>query len=372
MNGVFGLVNLHNCQNLGELTDNRPVASTTFLGRFTFIDFALTNFTNSGIDQIGILVKDQARSILKHLGGKSVYLKNTKRGYQNIFINEKGFKNEQFNTDVHNIKQNDWFMFEKYFKYVVISGVNCVMKINYEDAIKEHIKSGREISVIYADVKDGDNKSYFESNELVIDSIGDVQKVSDFECKHKKANISTESFIFNIETLKQIIENSDQISELYSLEDLLKYGIKNGRKVHAIKYDGYFRRFASLEDYFNNSREFFDDKVIKLLRDPEWPIYTRAHDTRPSFYGEKCDVQSTILANGCIINGKVKNSIISRRVTIEEGAIVEDSIIFTNTVIKSGVHVKNCVIDKHCCLENKKLVSGTKEKPLYIHQGAKL
>jgi len=372
MNRTFGLIDLHNCSPLGELTENRPVASTTFLGRFTFVDFALTNFTNSGIDQIGILIKDHARSVIKHFGGRNVYLKNTKKGYQNIFINEKGFLNEQFNTDVHNIKENDWFMYDKYFKYVVVAGVNCVMKINYEEAIAEHIASKREISLIYADVKDGNNPSYYGAKEFIIDSLGDIQKIDNFECKKKKANISTQAYIFNIETLRRIIDESDQISELFNLEQLLQYYIKNGMVVHAIKYDGYFRRFASLEDFYHHSREFFDDKIFKLTCDPNWPIYTRAHDTRPSFYGEKSDISSTILANGCVVNGKVKNSILSRRVTIEEGASVEDSIIFTNTVIKKGVHIKNCVIDKHCVIEHKKLVSGTKEKPLYIHQGARI
>ena len=46
MRDVIALVNLHNSSELKPLTNSRPLASTTFLGRFAFIDFALSNLTN--------------------------------------------------------------------------------------------------------------------------------------------------------------------------------------------------------------------------------------------------------------------------------------------------------------------------------------
>ena len=87
MNNVVALINLHGNANLGLLTKQRPIASTTLLGRYAFIDFALSNLTNSGIDEIGILIQDHSRSIIKHLGGKNTYLKNPKTGFQNLFLN---------------------------------------------------------------------------------------------------------------------------------------------------------------------------------------------------------------------------------------------------------------------------------------------
>ena len=114
------------------------------------------------------------------------------------------------------------------------------------------------------------------------------------------------------------------------------------------------------------------DKIEDILFPKDWPVYTLTHDTRPVLYGEKCDVKESLIANGCTINGTVKHSVLSRDVVIEEGAIVENSVLFTNTVVKKGVHLKNCVVDKHCVFENKKEVSGTKDEPLYIPQGARI
>ena len=57
MKKIMGLCNLHAPATLNELTHARPIASTSFLGRYAFIDFPLSNFSNSGIDEVGILVR---------------------------------------------------------------------------------------------------------------------------------------------------------------------------------------------------------------------------------------------------------------------------------------------------------------------------
>lgn len=57
MNNVLAIVDLYENCDLGLLTRERPLASTTLLGRYAFIDFALSNLSNSGIDNICVLAK---------------------------------------------------------------------------------------------------------------------------------------------------------------------------------------------------------------------------------------------------------------------------------------------------------------------------
>ncbi len=374
MNNVVALINLHGNANLGLLTKQRPIASTTFLGRYAFIDFALSNLTNSGIDEIGILIQDHSRSIIKHLGGKNTYLKNPKTGFQNLFLNERGLLNPQLNTDIHNIKENDWFLYDTNVKYVLICPVNYLGYIDYNEVIEEHIKSNRQMSCIVANVNNADDQSLYRAIKCTVDPIGDVQKFETNDGRNKKATICLETYIFNADYLKEMLRKADDISELFTINELVKYLSTYIEKVNAIEFKGVFRRIASLSDYFNISMACIDnqDKIEDILFPKDWPVYTLTHDTRPVLYGEKCDVKESLIANGCTINGTVKHSVLSRDVVIEEGAIVENSVLFTNTVVKKGVHLKNCVVDKHCVFENKKEVSGTKDEPLYIPQGARI
>ena len=88
MNNVLALIDLYDGGELGLLTNEKPLASTTFLGRYAFIDFVLSNLSNSGIDQIGVLVKNHANSIYKHISNTNTYLANPKTGSLNLLINE--------------------------------------------------------------------------------------------------------------------------------------------------------------------------------------------------------------------------------------------------------------------------------------------
>lgn len=64
---VIGLVNLHSDIEFTGLTERRPVASVSFLGRYGIIDFVLSNMSNSKIDAIGVMIQKKPRSLFKHL-----------------------------------------------------------------------------------------------------------------------------------------------------------------------------------------------------------------------------------------------------------------------------------------------------------------
>lgn len=55
---VVGYINLHSDISYKGLTERRPVASVSFLGRYGIIDFVLSNMSNSNVDTVGILIKE--------------------------------------------------------------------------------------------------------------------------------------------------------------------------------------------------------------------------------------------------------------------------------------------------------------------------
>ena len=71
MRKVIGIVDLHHDISLDFLTESRSIASTQFLGRYCFVDIPLSNFSNSGIKKVGILIKEKPRSLFRHLGIKT-------------------------------------------------------------------------------------------------------------------------------------------------------------------------------------------------------------------------------------------------------------------------------------------------------------
>lgn len=372
MKNVVALVNLHNSPDCGLLTEKRPLASTTVLGRYAFIDFALSNLTNSGIDDIGIMIKNHSRSIIKHMRSDNTYLKNSKTGYLNYMINEEGIHNPFYNTDLNNIAQNDYFLYEPDCKYVLIVPVGIVYKVNYAEIIREHIKSGKLFSVVYSKVENA-GKDFFGLNKITVNALGNVQKIDHVDPKDKEALIGLKTYVCNSSALKGAFPKLKNISNVFSLDDLMLYIQKYGDiDIHAIEYTGSVHYVNTLNKYYDISMKFKDNlknKESAKIFTENWKIFTRTHDTRPVYYGEKSSVKDSVIANGCTINGTVKNSILARNVTIEEGAVVEDSIIFSDSVVKAGVHLKGVIADKLTKFVSKKEVVSEKGEHIYIPQG---
>jgi len=371
MRNVIGICNLHDDPSLGLLTKNRPCGSVTFLGRYGLIDFTLSNFSNSGIEQIYVLVKKGSIQMRNHIGSASIWTTNTIRGSINLLLNEDALPNPKFNTDIANIKAN--LNLDKLnFEYVVIAPSFILANIDYNPIIEKHIESGKDVTIVYSHVHNI-NGEYVNCDALYFDKTSKVTSVKKNLGRCKEFDMSLESFVMSKKTFVELVEKADTISEVYNLRQIINFLINNSLiNVGGYKFEDYFVPVLDLEHYVKHSLALLDYKVGGAFFKKDWPIYTTTHNTPPALYGPKAEVSNSIIANGAIINGKVKNSIISRDVIIEEGADVSDCIIFTKSVIGKNVKMKYVLTDKEVKVIESKNNIGTKEQFLYIKFGAKI
>ena len=134
----------------------------------------------------------------------------------------------------------------------------------------------------------------------------------------------------------------------------------------------YYRATSGLltvENYVKYSFEMLNYSKRSLLFNPDWPIYTTSHNTPPALYGENAVVSNCFIANGSIIKGTVKNSVISRDVVIEEGAVVENCILFTKTKVGKDAVVRNVVTDKQAKIITSKNVCGDPDNMMFVDFG---
>ena len=147
---VLGIIDLHYKVDLGVLTEKRSIASAGIFGRYCFIDFPLSNFANSDINRIGILIKDKPRSLFRHLGLTNNWALNTKIGGISLLYNENYANDLYYNTDINNLLENSWYLKDNSNqKYVVVAPAHLVMTINYEDVVNKHIETGADITCVY-------------------------------------------------------------------------------------------------------------------------------------------------------------------------------------------------------------------------------
>ena len=87
-----------------------------------------------------------------------------------------------------------------------------------------------------------------------------------------------------------------------------------------------------------------DDPILNLA-DRNFRIYSRNTARPPQYLGLGAEISNSLISEGCIINGKVVNSVLSGGVVVETGATVRDSVIMDDVVIKKNATVNSAIID---------------------------
>lgn len=372
MKDVIGLLDCHNSPELGELTANRSMASTSFLGRYAFMDIALSNFSNSAFGNLGILVRDHQRSMLKHMGTLSSWVNNTKTDKITLMTNEKGLRNPAYNSDINNIKENDYFLYDSSASTIVIASPHIVAPIDMAEIVEKHRANGDQITAVYKSIEDADEE-FLGRRAIELDENGYIKSVRVNDGKSKKALVSLELLVIERVALAKIIGASDRFDATWSIFDICADLTSRGdMKVRGYEYKGYARCFTSLKDYEKYSFELLDPNVAKTLFREDWPIFTLTHNTAPALYGAHADIRNSIISNGCVIDGTVEDSIICRNVKIGKSSTISHCIILSEVSIGEHVTLSNMIIDKYSCVASWHTLSGDKDNMIYIKQGALL
>ena len=233
---VVGYINLHSDVSYKGLTEKRPVASVSFLGRYGIIDFVLSNMSNSNVDTVGILIKEKPRSLFKHLGNGNSWNFNSKSGGVSLLYNEKYANSSMYNHDINNIVENIAFLEKSKADYVVIAPAHIITTMNYADVVDAHAKS--EITMVYQKIDNADET--FVGSDFLRLKGKQVMEIKNNKGNRKERNISLETYVINKKTLLKLISYAQKISSFFNLRDTLAY-LCDERKIMAYEYKGFAR-----------------------------------------------------------------------------------------------------------------------------------
>lgn len=366
MANTIALVNLHSDISLGGLTERRPVASVSFLGRYGIIDFVLSNLSNSGIDQVGVLIKEKPRSLFKHIGSGNAWNFNAKRGGISLLYDEKYANSVMYNHDINNMIENIAFLEKSTADYVVVTPAHIITTMDYSDIVDAHAASGAEITMVYAKIANA-KEAFIGCDSLTITD-GVVTGVEKNKGNRKNRAISLETYVFNRKTLLKVLAQAQRISAFFDLKEILAYDT-NEMKINAYQFKGFARIIDSYTAYFKVCEEFLDPDVNTAVFKSNWPIFTNTNDTPPTKYLKNASVKGSFIANGAIVAGTVEHSIIGREVEIAKDAVVKNCIIFSGAKIGAGAKLENVIVDKDAKIKRVTELTGTPDAPIYVKEG---
>lgn len=316
---------------LGILTADMAKPAVSYGGKYRIIDFPLSNCINSGVDTVGVLTQYQPLALNTHIGiGIPWDLDRNIGGVSILPPYEKSDNAEWYTGTANAIYQNLKYMENYNPEYVLILGGDHIYKMDYEMLLDFHKSNNADITLATYPV------SWEEASRFGLVITDENKQVVDFEEKPPKPRSNLASmgiYIFSWKVLRDaLIELSEQPGCDFG-KHIIPYCHKNGARIFAYEYNGYWKDVGTLSAYWESNMELIDLVPEFNLYEEFWRIYTKSTEIPPQYIAPSGVVSRSIVGEGCEIYGEVYNSVISPGVIIEEGAVVADSIIMNKAVI---------------------------------------
>lgn len=352
-----------------HLTENRSMASVPFGGRYRLIDFSLSNFVNADITDIGIITKGNYRSLMDHIGSGVHWDLDRKNSGIHILppFNISGAR--RYHGYIEALYGAMDFLIRCNCEYIVLTEGGVVANIDLSSAIESHIANNADITAVYRVCDGFVNKT--DAMVLSLDRDGRVCSAEFPQSATGSTCVTFGIFIFRRDLLMELVNSAYQNNARNIERDIIADNISSLR-IFGYCHKGFVAIMSSDETYTSANMSLLRPEVRRDLFNPQRPVYTKTRDDMATRYGTRAFVRNSFVAEGCVIDGTVRNSILFRGVTVKKGAVVENSILMQGVTAGENVCLNFVVSDKDASISDNMTIKGTSHRSFFIGKNQKL
>ncbi len=348
------------------MEEYRPIGAFSFLGRYRVVDFPLSNLSNSNIDRIQVYVSQNPRSLAEHIGTGQTYNINSKRGKLQLLFNQDSRVNDIYNTDIAAFRGNLGIIERMHQQYVILTPGYMIFKQDYNKLLSDHIASGADVTLLYHKVNNAKD-AYRACSTLTLNRQKGVKEIEKNLGTANDRNVFMDTYVMKNSLFIELIKKASKLSSVFTLADILNEENET-LDIRGVAHKGYFAAITDFKSYYDANLELLDMTKARELFSYDWTFYTQTTDSCPVHYFEGAKICNSMVANGCLIEGTVENSVIGRGVEIRKGAVVRNCVILGHSIIDKGVHLENQVVDKWARITRVKELIATPENPGYVRR----
>ncbi|MDD6298850.1 glucose-1-phosphate adenylyltransferase subunit GlgD [Hornefia butyriciproducens] len=370
MNAV-GLIFADNYEvEINELTETRTMAALPFGARYRVVDYLLSNITNAGIHDVGIITNSRYESLMDHVSSGIEWDLERKNGGLHFLppFSYHG-RGDRYEHILEAMQANVSFLRNCDEEYVIACSSTCVGNIDLAAMMDYHIKTDAYITVLCT--RNPRNKQVgIPTTEYLMDPTGRIQNI---EINRKPilqgAVVGANIYIVRRADLLDLLENSEREMTSWRRDVLIPH-LKD-RKIMGYVTGETLLYLDNVVAYLQSSLDLLDPNLRdELFHQENRPIITRVGDSAPAWYGPRSSVRNSLIAAGTIIEGEVRNSVIFRGVHIKKGSVIENSVVMRNATIGEHVHLNYAILDKNVIINDKRMLSGYITHPFVVKYGA--
>jgi len=345
-----------NNTRMDALSNKRAIAAMPVCGSYRCIDFALSNMTNSKIKTVAVLSQYNARSLNEHLSSSKWWDFGRKQGGLYVFTPTITATNSWwYRGTADAIWQNIEFLKRRHEPYVIICNGDCVYKLDYDKVLDYHIAKKADITVVCKDMGPEVDVSRFG-----VIRMNEESRITEFEEKPMVAHSNTISCGVYVIRRRQLIEMLERCAEenRWDIVNDIILRYKNLKRIYAYKMDEYWSNISTVDSYYKTNMDFLKPEVRDYFFRHEPEIHSKLEDLPPAKYNTGSSVSNSLISSGCIINGKVENSLLFKNVYVGNNCVIKNSIILNEVYIGDNTHIENCIVESRDTLKANMFYSG--------------
>lgn len=355
-----------------DLVSERLMASIPFASRYRMCDFMISSMVHCGIDNISILVRKNYHSLLDHLGNGREWDLARKNGGLNIVPPFAQKQIKVFSGRIEALEGIRGYLMKQTEKYVILSDANMAVNFDFNTLLDAHIKSGADVTMVYRkqEIPQSLIRQSTDGMDLYYALGINGDRVSKIYINPKESgemNFSLNIYVVERELLMRMVDEAYLHGDVYFVRDILEKKIDQ-MDVRGFCYDGYVAHIHDMNSYFEENMRLLKEENLNALFSGN-QIYTKIRDDNPTRYINGAKAKNVMVADGCVIEGEVENSVLFRGVKIRKGAKVKNCVLMQDTVIEDNASVEYVITDKNVTISEGKSLTGNDTFQVYVAKG---
>jgi glucose-1-phosphate adenylyltransferase len=344
---------------LSVLTLERPKSALPFAGHFRIIDFPLSNLYHAGINNVGILSQYRPASLIDHIGvGESWDFIGLDRGAKILPPYHAAEGSDWYRGNADAVCQNLRYLEEHDTEIALILSGDHIYSMDYRDLIFTHLERGADLTIAFKRVEEKDRRFGYG----VLDDSGQLVSYEEKPSEPRSDLASLTIYAFRMSVLAEVLTGMRELDSIEFGRDVIPEMLSRHR-VCGYLFDGYWAYTRTIDGYYAAHQDLLAGEIDL----DAWMVRTNNNDNSlarqtPSIFRTWTEAEGSLFSEGCVVDGKVTDSVLGPGVHVRRGAVVESSILFNEVVVGPGAHVRRAIVDKRVAI-GEEVTIGVQEAP---------
>jgi glucose-1-phosphate adenylyltransferase len=328
-------------ERLGVLSAERAVSAVPFGGKYRIIDFVLSNCCHSGIQSVGVLTQHAPTSLHDHVGSGRPWDLDRRDGGVRILQPYMTRDSAGWYRGTADALAQNWDIvdLDRVDRILVLSG-DHVYKMDYRSLLLAHEQRSAAVTIAVAPRDPAQARRF---GWVRLDRDFRIRGLEEKPATTELKNASMGIYVFETEVLREAMRGHPVDLVL----DVLRPLIAAGERIYAYEFTGYWDDVGAIGTYYRANLHLLEPEPGFRMDEPRWPILTRDEERPPVLVDPGASIESSLVANGCRVGGRVRHSVLFPGVRVSPGAEIVDSVVMADAVVESGAFVRGAILDKY-------------------------